>query len=411
VKPGRPTRLPEAALDHPVSVAAYTTGAGGGTAPDHRGALRRVLVVWLFAVLPLVVFVMLFTAAGTSSRGDYAFDFEPLWQGARDVVHGHDPYPSRALLETSSDRLGPSGIQDVFKFAYPAPAAALLAPFGWLPWHAAAALEVALLLVATVAAFWLLRVRDWRVYGVVAGTVVANGAIRLGTLTPLLLLLVAVAWRWRDRRWPCAGSLALAISLKLFLWPLVVWLLATRRWAAAALTTALSAALTAGAWALLGFDGFSRYPELVRRLTRVVDDRGYSLVALGVHAGLPHSAAQVLPYLGGAVLLALAFRAGRRGADGDLAALAVTLLAALALTPIVWNHYFLLLFAPLAVARPRLSPAWALPLLFWIVPTQENNGHLSRVVLGLLLAVAVTAVSCGVTLPARVTALRRWKPA
>ncbi len=65
------------------------------------------------------------------------------------------------------------------------------------------------------------------------------------------------------------------------------------------------------------------------------------------------------------------------------------LAAALALTPVVWNHYLLLLIVPVAIARPRLSGLWLLPLaanclyLFdWYGPRE-----------GLLPIVATTAIA------------------
>ena len=71
----------------------------------------------------------------------------------------------------------------------------------------------------------------------------------------------------------------------------------------------------------------------------------------------------------GAGLLALALRAARRDADEpgerDRRSLTLVLAAALVLTPIVWQHYLALLIAPIALARPRLSPLWALPLAAW----------------------------------------------
>jgi hypothetical protein len=378
-----------------VIVGTYPSAArkAAGTPRPYAVALFRVLPVWAFGVFPLIVFVMLFVAAGVSKNGDYAFDFKQFWQGAHDVVHGRSPYPSRELLETSSNQLAPVGIQHVFRFPYPAASALLLAPFGALPFQVAAAIEITLLIVATIGAFWLVGVRDWRVFGLVSGTVVVNGAIRLGTLTPLLMLLVAVAWRWRDRRWVCAPALAVAIVSKVFLWPLIAWLVITRRYATAALTTALTAAVTIGGWAVIGFDGFSLYPELVRRLTRVVGERGYSLVALGVHAGLPYAESQLLPYIVGLPLLVAGLLVVRRRSDCDRAAFAFALFASLLLTPIVWLHYFSLLLVPLALARPRFGWVWALPLLFWFAPTQENNGHTSRIVIGLLVAVVITLAS------------------
>ena len=49
----------------------------------------------------------------------------------------------------------------------------------------------------------------------------------------LLMLPVAVAWRYRDRARIAGIALGVAVAAKLFVWPLVVWLLLTRRFAAA----------------------------------------------------------------------------------------------------------------------------------------------------------------------------------
>ena len=55
-----------------------------------------------------------------------------------------------------------------------------------------------------------------------------------GNITILLVLLVALAWRYRDRARIAGLALGAAIAAKLFVWPLVVWLLLTRRYRAAA---------------------------------------------------------------------------------------------------------------------------------------------------------------------------------
>ena len=64
------------------------------------------------------------------------------------------------------------------------------------------------------------------------------------------------------------------------------------------------------------------------------------------------------------------------------------MVAALLLSPIVWLHYFTLLYASIAVWRRALAPAWLLPLLFWVVPFQETHGDAWRVALGLAIAAA-----------------------
>ncbi|MDQ6834941.1 MAG: hypothetical protein M3016_02030, partial [Actinomycetota bacterium] len=47
---------------------------------------------------------------------------------------------------------------------------------------------------------------------------------------------------------------------------------------------------------------------------------------------------------------------------GDRRAFGLAVLAALTATPIVWEHYMVLLFIPIAMASPQLSRAWLIPL-------------------------------------------------
>jgi hypothetical protein len=68
-------------------------------------------------------------------------------------------------------------------------------------------------------------------------------------------------------------------------------------------------------------------------------------------------------------LIAVAFWAARDGSrsrrERDVAVLTLVLAAGLAASPIVWVHYFLLLLVPLALTRPRLSPLWFLPFVYY----------------------------------------------
>ena len=274
---------------------------------DVGTVVRRAFEWAVFGVLPVVIFCWWLAFAVLESHDGsvvyWAFDTRQYWQGGNDIVNGISPYPSSALLANAGDHLDAAGILEVFRFAYPPSVAVAFAPLGMLGFDLAAAIWGAALIVSLLAAVWILGVRDWRVFGVVIGSAPVIDAVRIGTMTPLLLLLLAVAWRWRDRRWLVSGSLAAAIALKLFLWPLVVWLVATRRWLEAVMTAGLAAVATFGAWAAIGFDGLTTYPELVRRLVDIVEVRGFSLVALGVEAGLSQRAAEVLPWLVGLSLL------------------------------------------------------------------------------------------------------------
>ena len=69
----------------------------------------------------------------------------------------------------------------------------------------------------------------------------------------------------------------------------------------------------------------------------------------------------------GVALLGVLWLVSRRAEDGDEAAFLVGVLLLLAFSPIVWHHYLLLLFVPLAVYRPRFGAIWLLPLVCWVV--------------------------------------------
>ena len=337
--------------------------------------------VVLFGLLPVALLVAFLAAA---IGDDYAFDFHQFWQGGRDVLHGVSPYPTAARIGSATDSLNPHGIQDVFRFPYPAGAALAMVPFGALPFGVAAGIFTLLLVVATVLALRVLGVSDWRCYGITFIWMTTLGAIRLGTFTPLLVLALALAWRYRDRVRIVAPALAFAIVLKVFLWPLVVWLALTRRFVAAALTLGLAAGATLLAWIAIRFDGLGDYPELLRALSDVVGDRGYSLDALAAALGAGDAGVALRTLAGGAVVVAMLIVARRPG--GDPVAFVLAIAAAVLATPIVWLHYFMLLLVPIAVARPRLSLVWFVPLLYWLTPFQESDGDLWRIVFGLAVA-------------------------
>jgi alpha-1,2-mannosyltransferase len=338
----------------------------------------------VYAVLPgLLLTVML---AG-SVHHHFAFDFHQFWQGGRDVIEGHSPYPPASSLPKGGDRsLDPIAIQDTFRFPYPAPAALALAPFGALPFSVAAALFVLLSIAAVFLALRLLDVVDWRCYGLVFASIATLGAIRLGTLTPFLLLGLAVAWRFRNQKLVVATAVAGLVLLKLFLWPLLIWLVLSRRAGSAALTLAIVSTVGLASWAVIGFVGLSSYPELLSTLAASVQSKGWSTVALGLSLGVSAAVAKLVTLVVAGSGLAVASRR-------DLWSFTVAIAAAILMSPIVWLHYFLLLVAPLAIAFPTLAPAWFIPLALWAWPFQETAGDVWKIVLGLAVLIAVCAAT------------------
>ena len=83
------------------------------------------------------------------------------------------------------------------------------------------------------------------------------------------------------------------------------------------------------------------------------------LSALGVETGNATRGALAL----GLAIAVLAFVAGRR--NNDEISVSLALLAAILGSPIVWENYYTLLLVPLAIARPRFSGLWVVPVLFY----------------------------------------------
>jgi Glycosyltransferase family 87/Dolichyl-phosphate-mannose-protein mannosyltransferase len=272
---------------------------------------------------------------------------------AGDVLNGVSPYTFR---EDST-------------FAYPPILAWLVGPLHPLSSSAAALVWLLLSLAVVILALWWLELRDWRCYGLAFVFTFTRSSLDLGTVEPLLLLAVAAAWRWRERLVPAAASVGVAIVLKLFLWPLAVWLALMRRLRAGVLGVAFGVGLALVGWAAIGFAGLGGYPSLLRRLSDHEASSSFSVVALGVRAHLPLLAAQIISVLVVLALLGVAAwvaRDERRALrDRDIATLTLCLAAALAGSPIVWVHYFLLLLVPLALTQPRLSLLWLVPFGYY----------------------------------------------
>jgi Glycosyltransferase family 87 len=313
-------------------------------------------------------------------------DFAIFRRAALAVIHGRSPYPHATA----------AALSHFDKFVYPPVAALLFAPFAALPSEAARVLMFLAGLAAVLGALRLLRVEDWRCYGVAIVSAPVINSLALGALTSFLLLGAALVWRCRDYAAVAALATAFTAVLKLFLWPLAIWLLATRRWRAAALCAAGSAVLLLGGWAVIGFAGLGSYPKLVHLLEQVETPDGYSTIALLGLTGAAATAATVVLSLGAVAAIWIA----ARSADGDRRAFAVAVQASLVATPLLWLHYLLLLYVPIAVYRPRLSGIWFVPLALWVTPMTHSHGTTWRIAfaLGVLAVVALRSVFEGLRL-------------
>lgn len=312
--------------------------------------------------------------------GDHNYaDFHIFWRAGHDVLHGHTPYPLPAASELRAQN----------QFVYPAPAAVAMAPFALLSLPVSATLFLALSIACIGASLWLAGVRDVRCYALAAGSLPVIQGVVMGTVTPVLMLLLALAWHKRDStRW-IAGTAAAAVAIKLFVLPIGLWLVATRRLRETVAAVAAAVALLAAGWLVVGPHTATTYPHLLSSLTAVEGGYGYALYALALRAGASATVAKLVSVAAVAALGVLILRAGRRH---DAAAFALAVVACLACSPIVWNHYFGLLIVAIAVLRPRLSWLWALVPVFWLIPNANHPAPTWKIV-GAQLACALVVAA------------------
>ena len=351
-----------------------------------RIAAAALLLGVLWVVVPRILARLFYDDVVWAVNGWFVqYDLTIFLRAGDAVLDGVSPYPDVSALVDDTG------------YVYPPLLALLMAPLALLPSGLAASIFTFGGLVALVGALLLLGVRDWRCHVVAILSPLTHEALRWGTLGTYLVLLVALVWRFRDR--PFVGGLAAAVTavLKLFLWPVTVWLALTGRLRAAAVAVCAGLVLALGSWAAIGFAGLRDYPDLLEKLDGIAASESYSVFAIGQALGLSETAARAGVVVACAVLLLLALRAAR-GEDGDARSLTLSLAAALALSPIVWLHYLVLLTAPIALARPRFSGLWLLPLALWPFMWigwfgDWPAGNLEELLVAAVLVVAVVTVA------------------
>jgi hypothetical protein len=305
---------------------------------------------WDVAQAPYAASVVLFSAIliaiTVANTPTFAWDFRAFYDAGTQYLHLHSPYVSGSLAQLTNQE----------NYVYPLPFAALFAPISLIPYSVAAVIFVVASAFFLVLALRLLDVRDWRVYAAVAIGMPTATAVGLGTISPLLALLLALLWRFRDRDKVAAPVLALLVLAKLFLWPVGLWLLLTRRFRAVAAAVILSIVTVLLSAIPFGPGVLTHYVSLLRSLSAFEGPTSSSLSSLGAALSGSNAIGTGVMVASGLILLYAMTRAALRHEDERIFRLSVV--AALATSPIVWNHYLVLLFVPLALVRPRFSPAW-----------------------------------------------------
>jgi hypothetical protein len=308
--------------------------AGRLPAIKGRPFLARVMPVVAVAVFVLVIGAILTSAGSTLGYDMYAYVH------AAERLLAHQP-----LYDPTVDMAGGFAI-----YLYPPPFALLAIPFvpltaafGPWPW-------IALLVGCFVAGVAILPVRrDVRWLVVLLGGLSWPLAysLKLGQVGPILFLLFAIGWRWRDRPGPLGAAMALGTIVKLQPALLFGWALLSRRRRAVGLGVAILAVATVVATVVTGLGTWADYASLLRQVSApVTTAHNFTPGAIAYRMGMPEGAATALQWISTIAALLTAGWAALR-ADGDVGYLAAVTASQL-ISPLLWDHYAMLLLLPTA---------------------------------------------------------------
>ena len=340
---------------------------------------RVALSWWLWTVLGLVsaawfVLVVIGSAHSRSLGFDFAVN---VWRPAGAIVHGRALYPSHPAADVPRT------------VSVNPPLLPLIAvPLRLLGYSVALGVFNALSFLALVGALWLAGVRDWRVFAITCGSAPVLSGMIFGQVAGLLALGYALAWRYRDRAHVTGPVVGWMIALKLLAWPLVLWLLITRRTRSALASVTVAIVLLLISWAVIGFDGLLGFPRLLRLAGASWAASTYSLEGLGIVGGLSHFTAGLLGVAAAALLCSWMVVSARRG--NELISFIAAAAAGIYLSPIVHLHYAAWLIVFVALVRPRIGWIWLFVVAFWLSPTQPARADW-QIVVEIALALGLVA--------------------
>jgi alpha-1,2-mannosyltransferase len=324
---------------------------------DSKASFQIALEHVLLGLMPVVVLLFEASVVATSAHSSVAVDFHDAYYvaGYR-LLHEGDPY-----AWTGSE------IRGGIAFVYPAFSALLFAPFALIARGTAGVLFTLVCVALTPLTLWVLRVRDWRIYGVAMLWLPVFSAWETANETIMLVSIGALVWRQRANPVVAGVLTAAAVSLKPFMWPLALWLLVTRRWRASGYGLAAGVVINLVSWSLVGFDKVGVYLRDSGIDARYAWRAGYTVVAAFGHLGFGRSVGEVMTVMACVALVAAILYVGsvkRR----ERQAFTLTIILMLVASPLVWIHYFAVLLIPMALERPRMNWLWALPVLMWVCP-------------------------------------------
>ncbi len=307
----------------------------------------------------LRVLAVLSFGAGVATTVAFAgdtlgYDYQAYASAASRLIDG------QPLYDSTVDVAGPFAI-----FLYPPPFAVGFIPLALLPAGVGLWVWIVGGVVMTVTAIAILPVRApvrWAILLLAGLDWPVVYAIKLGQVGPLLLLLFAVGWRLIGSQAKLGGIGAAGALIKVQPALLFAWALLTGRWRTITTGVALGAGAVLLTLPLVGVTAWTDYFALLGRVSApITTPHNFTVGAVAFQAGMaegPSGALQIAAVLVTLMIWVVAVR--RRSADvGYLA----TIVASQLLSPLLWDHYAVLLLLPVAwLLQARQWWAVAIPL-------------------------------------------------
>ena len=350
-----------------------TVEAARGSDDRLRSLGRAALPILAPTILAAVVGLSLWAAAAVGTLG---FDFLAYLQAATRVLAGE------RLYDPSVQVTGGFGL-----FYYPPPFVLPILPFALLDPVVATWVWVAASIAAFLAGVAVMPVNStirW-------ATVLLAGlswpfayAIKLGQVGPMLFLLFAIGWRWLDDPRAVGGSAAAGAIVKIQPGLVLVWAALTRRWSAVMVGLAVLVVAAVAATLLTGGPSvWTDYLALLRNVSDpIATPHNFTPGAVAFQAGASSSVATVIQVASSLGAVAVFVLAALRASAAASYLVAVT--ASQLLSPVLWDHYAMLLLLPgayllskglwWAAAIPVATsatllfgaPAAIYPVAFWV---------------------------------------------
>jgi alpha-1,2-mannosyltransferase len=357
---------------------------------DARGPLFWLRLVGA-PLLAVAVIVLVFLPLSP------AYDLNVFLRAGSALLHGRALYPdpkSPAVYSGSS-------------FVYPYLAAFPFVPLAAMAPHLATILFFVLSVSAVLAACYVAVPGDpWPATLVLCASFTISG-LQLGALSPLLFAGTLFLWHFRDRPRLLGVIAAVVVVSKLFLAPLLIWLLLARRYRAFAYAVASTAVLLTVGF-VLGPIAPGPYLHLLSRLGSHEARAGFGLIGSLMSNGVGPGAAQLAAITVAFSALAAAYVHWRAVGD-ERVLFCAAIIASLVATPVLWSHYLVLLAVPLlllgsprrwfvmlAAASWMIAPAHGLRVNNELLRDLPRGGAWVAVVLSLLVLGYVTARRVGI---------------